>query len=920
MPSTVSADLSPAPFGRVLTAMVTPFDADGALDLDAAASASPPTWSTRATTGSWSAGRPVSRRRRPTPRRSRCCGRSSRPSATAPRSSPASAPTTPRTPSRRPGRPRRPARTGCSSSPRTTASHRRPGCSRTSRAVADATELPVMLYDIPGRTGVADRDRDAGPRWPSTRGSSRSRTPRATCTTAPGSWPAPTWPTTPATTRSNLAWLAHGAVGVVSVVGARRRPAATRRWWRRCSSGDLRTAQRDLPRAAARRARHHDPHPGSDHGQGRAAAARRARHASRPAAAGRGDRGRAVSPCCGPTWREAALLEATRVSHPHPELTAPPPLAAGALRIVALGGLGEVGRNMAVLEYDGKLLIIDCGVLFPEDHQPGVDLILPDFDYISRPARRHRGGRADPRPRGPHRRRPVPAARARGHPAGRLAAHARADRGQAQGAPDHAAHAGRARGPGRAARAVRAASSSRSTTRSPTRWPSPSRTAGRHGAAHRRLQDGPAAAGRPDHRPAAPSRGWARRASTCSWSTRPTPRCPGFTTSEREIGPVLDTRLRRGGAPDHRGVASPPTCTACSRCSTPRRGTAARSRSSAARWCATWASPATSATSTCPTACVVDVKEVDDLPDDKVVLMCTGSQGEPMAALSRMASSDHRDPDRRGRHRDPRLVAHPRQRERGLPRHQRADPARARRSCTRATRACTSSGHASAGELLYCYNIVRPRNVMPVHGEIRHLRANAELAVADGRAARAGRARRGRRGRRPGRTAGARGRRRPVRLRLRRRLVASATSPTPTLKDRRILGEEGFISIFVVVDSATGKVAGRPGDPRPRLRRGRRASSTRCCRRIEAAARRGRRAGVDRRLPAAAGRPPGRRPWVGDKLPPPPDDHPGGRRGLTVARHDRDHRRWSRSRRCVALAATDRGVRRTDARAHGRGV
>jgi ribonuclease J len=71
------------------------------------------------------------------------------------------------------------------------------------------------------------------------------------------------------------------------------------------------------------------------------------------------------------------------MSHPHPELTLPPKLQAGALRIVALGGLGEVGRNMAVLEHGGKLLVIDCGVLFPEDHQPGVDLILPDFDYIS---------------------------------------------------------------------------------------------------------------------------------------------------------------------------------------------------------------------------------------------------------------------------------------------------------------------------------------------------------------------------------------------------------------------------------------------------------------------------------------------------------------------------------------------------------
>ncbi|NDC51931.1 MAG: ribonuclease J, partial [Actinobacteria bacterium] len=70
------------------------------------------------------------------------------------------------------------------------------------------------------------------------------------------------------------------------------------------------------------------------------------------------------------------------MNHPHPELGLPPRLEKGTLRIVALGGLGEVGRNMAVFEFDGQLLIVDCGVLFPEDTQPGVDLILPDFSYI----------------------------------------------------------------------------------------------------------------------------------------------------------------------------------------------------------------------------------------------------------------------------------------------------------------------------------------------------------------------------------------------------------------------------------------------------------------------------------------------------------------------------------------------------------
>src|SRR6478752_489472 len=68
--------------------------------------------------------------------------------------------------------------------------------------------------------------------------------------------------------------------------------------------------------------------------------------------------------------------------HFHPELPLPEPLEPGTLRLVALGGLGEVGRNMTVFEVNGKLLIVDCGVLFPEDHQPGVDLILPDFEYI----------------------------------------------------------------------------------------------------------------------------------------------------------------------------------------------------------------------------------------------------------------------------------------------------------------------------------------------------------------------------------------------------------------------------------------------------------------------------------------------------------------------------------------------------------
>src|SRR6202050_5861924 len=70
------------------------------------------------------------------------------------------------------------------------------------------------------------------------------------------------------------------------------------------------------------------------------------------------------------------------MSYPRPELSPPPALSDGGLRVVALGGLGEIGRNMTCFEFGGRLLIVDCGVLFPDPDQPGVDLILPDFSYL----------------------------------------------------------------------------------------------------------------------------------------------------------------------------------------------------------------------------------------------------------------------------------------------------------------------------------------------------------------------------------------------------------------------------------------------------------------------------------------------------------------------------------------------------------
>ena len=132
-----------------------------------------------------------------------------------------------------------------------------------------------------------------------------------------------------------------------------------------------------------------------------------------------------------------------------------------------------------------------------------------------------------------------------------------------------------------------------------------------------------------------------------------------------------------------------------------------------------------------PDGVLIDVKAVDDLPDDQVVLMCTGSQGEPMAALSRMAGNDHRVRINEG---DTVVLA-----SSLIPGNENA-VFRVINGLTRLGAKVVHqgnakvhvSGHASAGELLYCYNILRPRNVMPVHGETRHLVANRDIAVSTG--------------------------------------------------------------------------------------------------------------------------------------------------------------------------------------------
>jgi ribonuclease J len=493
------------------------------------------------------------------------------------------------------------------------------------------------------------------------------------------------------------------------------------------------------------------------------------------------------------------------VSHPHPELGAPPPLADGALRIVPLGGLGEVGRNMAVLEMDGKLLIIDCGVLFPEDNQPGVDLILPDFDYITdrlgdvvavvltHGHEDHIGAvpyllrlREDIPLIGSQLTLALVEAKLKEHRITPLTLAVREDQVERLGPFECEFVAVNHSIPDALAVAVRTRAGTVLHTGDFKMDQLP---------LDGRLTD---------------LRAFARlgEAGVDLFMVDSTnAEVPGFTTSEREISPVLD----RVFAQAERRVIVASFASHVHRVQQVLDTAKLHGRKVALVGRSMVRNMGVAKDLgylTVPDGVLVDARSVDELPDQQVVLMCTGSQGEPMAALSRMANRDHRVQVGPG---DTVVLA-----SSLIPGNENAvyrvinGLARLGAKVVHQGNARVHvSGHASAGELLYCYNIVRPRNVMPVHGEVRHLIANADLAertgvprerimiaedgvVVDLEAGVA-------------RIAGS--------VPCGYIYVDGASVGEITeadLKDRRILGEEGFISIIVVVDAGSGKVVAGP--------------------------------------------------------------------------------------------------------------
>jgi ribonuclease J len=495
------------------------------------------------------------------------------------------------------------------------------------------------------------------------------------------------------------------------------------------------------------------------------------------------------------------------VSHPHPELQTPGPLPKGGLRVVALGGLGEVGRNMTAFEYDGRLLVVDCGVLFPEETHPGVDLILPDFDWI-RPRldavdavvlthghEDHIGAvpyllreREDIPLVGSQLTLALVGSKLREHRLKNTVQHIVAEGDRITFGPfDLEFVAVNHSIPDALAVAIRTGAGLALHTGDFKMDQLP---------LDGRITD---------------LRAFARlgEAGVDLFLTDSTnAEVPGFTTSEKDIAPVLDRVFHQ---------SSQRIIVACFASHVHRVQQIMDAAAEHGRKVAYVGRSMVRNMGiardlgylTVPPGLLVDAKALADMPPDRVVLISTGSQGEPLSALSRIAQRNHSFVSLEEG--DTVILA-----SSLIPGNENAvfrvinGLIRGGAKVVHKGNALVHvSGHASAGELLYCYNIVKPRNVMPVHGEFRHMKANADLAIAsgvpadrvvlaedgivvdlvDGKAEIAGKVDCGY-------------------VFVDGQSVGDITESS--LKDRRILGEEGFVSVIVVVDSQTGKVLSGP--------------------------------------------------------------------------------------------------------------
>ncbi len=503
----------------------------------------------------------------------------------------------------------------------------------------------------------------------------------------------------------------------------------------------------------------------------------------------------------------------------------PEPLKRGVLRIVPLGGLGEVGRNMTVFEMDGKLLIVDVGVLFPETDQPGVDLILPDFapirdrlDDVLGVVLTH--GHEDHIGAVPYLlrlRKDIPILGS-----GLTLAFVEAKLQEHRIKPyTHTVKEGQVERLGPFELEFVAVNHS-----IPDALAVAIRTsAGTVLHTGDFKMDQLPLDGRLTDLRAFARLGEAGIDLFLADSTNAD--VPGFTALERSIGPVLDDVISR--APRRVIVAS--FSSHVHRVQQVLDAAARHGRKVALigrSMVRNMGIAADLGYLKVPQDVLIDAKRAANLPDAEVVYMSTGSQGEPMAVLSRMANLEHPIEIGEG---DTVILA-----SSLIPGNENA----VYRVINGLTKLGANvvhkgnakvhvSGHASAGELMYVYNIVKPKGVMPVHGEVRHQVANARIAMDTGvpeeRVILADNGTVVDLENGVPRVAG--------QYDLGFVYVDGSSVGAITdadLKDRRILAEEGFISIFVAIDPSNGRVSwGRRSRPAvsPRTTR----CSRRCARR-----------------------------------------------------------------------------------------